>query len=117
MREISEIYHGFDDWKDVQEQYEMSEPEAEEVICAYYGADYCYSGESLVVYRNGGNYFLNEGSHCSCYGLEGQWAPTLYESKELFIACFEKQYFYAENMQRSQKDVLKYLKTEVKSGI
>lgn len=42
--------------------------------------------------RNNGHYFVNEGSHCSCYGLEDQWDPTEYESKELILSVLKKGY-------------------------
>lgn len=34
-----------------------------------------YEGEAIVLYREGGKLFEVHGSHCSCYGLEGQWEP------------------------------------------
>lgn len=41
-------------------------------------ADYTcrsYTGEARVYYRKDGIWFEVHGSHCSCYGLEGQWEP------------------------------------------
>lgn len=32
-----------------------------------------YSGDAWVLFEKGGNLFEVNGSHCSCYGLEGQW--------------------------------------------
>lgn len=44
------------------------------VHLAWYGyGDYC--GSSLVIYERNGNLYEVNGSHCSCYGLEGQWEP------------------------------------------
>jgi hypothetical protein len=43
------------------------------VLAAYCYED--YSGSAIVVYRREEKLFLVEGSHCSCYGLEGQWSP------------------------------------------
>ena len=47
-----------------------------EVLFAYYGDPYGYSGLAFVLCRgtDGGLYEVN-GSHCSCMGLEGQWGP------------------------------------------
>jgi hypothetical protein len=81
-----DIYQvNFTSWKDVQSEYRMDEAEPEQVLLAYYSYE-DYSGTSLVIYRNGDNYFYNEGGHCSCNGLEEQWGPTKFESKETFLA-------------------------------
>lgn len=41
---------------------------------AWYGyGDYC--GNSFVLYEVNGTLYEVNGSHCSCYGLEGQWKP------------------------------------------
>lgn len=34
-----------------------------------------YEGYALVVYLFNGKLYEVNGSHCSCYGLEGQWEP------------------------------------------
>lgn len=34
-----------------------------------------YSGDAFVLYEKGGKLYEVHGSHCSCYGLEGQWEP------------------------------------------
>ena len=36
---------------------------------------YCYSGHAFVLFERDGKLFEVNGSHCSCYGLEGQWKP------------------------------------------
>jgi hypothetical protein len=42
------------------------------VHLAWYGyGSYC--GSSLVVFEKDGQLYEVNGSHCSCYGLEGQW--------------------------------------------
>lgn len=41
-------------------------------------ADYTYedySGNAMVIYEKDGKLYEVNGSHCSCYGLEGQWWP------------------------------------------
>ncbi|UKS30192.1 hypothetical protein LOZ80_15125 [Paenibacillus sp. HWE-109] len=47
-----------------------------EIILGYYSYQ-DYSGEAFVLLRRKSNGILYEvnGSHCSCYGLEGQWSP------------------------------------------
>lgn len=49
-------------------------PAGEEVLFASYGRQ-DYTGDALVLYRKGGKLYEAHGSHCSCYGLEDQWAP------------------------------------------
>ena len=79
---------GFDDWRDIQRQFEMDDPEPDEVLWASYNID-GYEGFSNVIYRNGDKFYYNYAAHCSCYGLEGQWDPEEY-SAELFLAAYEK---------------------------
>ncbi len=49
-------------------------PSDEEVLFACYTYE-DYSGSAMVVYQKGDKLFEVHGSHCSCYGLEGQWSP------------------------------------------
>ncbi len=44
------------------------------VVVASYTYD-CYSGDAYVLLERDGKFFEVHGSHCSCYGLEGQWEP------------------------------------------
>ena len=68
------IYQGFDNWADVQSQFSTDAPEPEQVLLARYTYE-DYEGDALVIFSNGGALFMVTGSHCSCYGLEGQWEP------------------------------------------
>lgn len=47
-----------------------------EILFASYGTDN-YSGDAFVLFRRYGELFEVNGSHCSCYGLEGQWDPEV----------------------------------------
>lgn len=88
------IYNdNFNSWKDVQESYKMKEKHPDKVFLAYYGYE-SYEGYSYVIYRNGDKYYMNQGSHCSCYGLEGSWTPEEFNSKEELIAYLEKTNYY-----------------------
>jgi hypothetical protein len=44
------------------------------ILFASYGTDN-YSGDAFVLFEQNGKIFEANGSHCSCYGLEGQWSP------------------------------------------
>jgi hypothetical protein len=45
-----------------------------EILLADYRYE-AYEGLAWVLYRKDGKLFEVHGSHCSCYGLEGQWEP------------------------------------------
>lgn len=34
-----------------------------------------YSGDAFVLFEKGGKFYEVSGSHCSCFGLGGQWEP------------------------------------------
>lgn len=44
------------------------------ILFASYGTDN-YSGEAFVLFEQDGKLYEVNGSHCSCYGLEGQFEP------------------------------------------
>lgn len=70
------------DWKewsepaDIAEAFEipLSQLDGCEFIVAhrYWGS---YEGSAYVLFRRDGELYEVEGSHCSCYELEGQWHP------------------------------------------
>lgn len=82
------MYDGFNDWKDVQGNFSMDEPEPDQVLLAVYDTP-SYEGYALVIYRKDSKYFVSQGGHCSCYGLEGQWEPEEY-TKEVLTAQLER---------------------------
>lgn len=43
-----------------------------------------YSGDAFVLFEKNGKLYEVNGSHCSCYGLEGQWSPEEVNLKELY---------------------------------
>lgn len=67
----------FADWNDVNYNFGGECP-AKEPRYVFAGYDTpSYEGYSTVLTSNDGRKFsVVEGSHCSCYGLEGQWCPT-----------------------------------------
>ena len=83
---MMEVYRGwFESWADVQRDFQMDVPEPDDVIYAEYDTP-CYEGYANVIYRNGDRYYWAYGSHCSCYGLEGQWDPEEYDGRSLIEA-------------------------------
>lgn len=53
---------------------EKPEFKGAEILLASYGTP-SYEGYGFVLFRRDGKLFEVNGSHCSCYGLEGQWDP------------------------------------------
>lgn len=75
---------GLQDWAGVKEltetlsrefdhQINERNPETEILVASYVCED--WTGQAIVIYREGGELFIVEGSHCSCFGLEDQWNP------------------------------------------
>lgn len=57
---------------------ELEEFKDVNIILASYGNDY-YEGEAFVLFEREGRLFEVNASHCSCYGLEGQWNEEVEE--------------------------------------
>ena len=76
-------------WQDVASDFRTTVPEPEEVIFADYTYE-DYSGNAVVVYRQGDRYYVVDGGHCSCYGLEDQWKPEEYASLDILIGALSK---------------------------
>lgn len=78
------VYFGsFVDAANVESEFE--EPNAlqgAEVLFAIY-ATAPYEGDAFVLFRRDGVLYEVNASHCSCYGLEGQWEPEQASAKEL----------------------------------
>ena len=52
------------------------------ILFASYGCE-CYEGDAWVLFEQNGKLYEVSGSHCSCYGLEGQWQPEEVSLEEL----------------------------------
>lgn len=76
------MYEGrWDNWKDVQNSFNMTEKEPSEVYLAWYDVD-GYAGSAIVAFRQGRKYGIATGSHCSCHGLsEPGWDPEFYDKR------------------------------------
>lgn len=53
---------------------EKPEFKGAEILLASYGTP-SYEGRAFVLFRRDGKLYEVNGSHCSCYQLEGQWEP------------------------------------------
>lgn len=77
-------------WNSDASQYEAvilpaGFPTDDEILFASYGGG-SYEGDAFVLYRKDGKLYEVSGSHCSCYGLEGQWGP-----EETYIAALAQK--------------------------
>lgn len=64
------------DWSDkdgVARDFETDLKDTNVLFASYSCAD--YSGDAFVLFEKDGKLYEVNGGHCSCYGLEGQWAP------------------------------------------
>jgi hypothetical protein len=75
--------HIFENQEDVKREFEISENK--NILFASYGQDN-YSGDAWVLFEENGKLYEVNGSHCSCFGLEGQW-----EEEEVVLAELENR--------------------------
>lgn len=65
---------GFESRESVFGNFEKSEDEDIVICYAYYGGEQYEGYATVLFYRmSTRKYYEVYGSHCSCYGLEGQW--------------------------------------------
>lgn len=82
------VYEGeFKSWADVKWNLEITRDEPDAVYAGYETPD--YEGYATVVFRDGDKWFRASGSHCSCFGLEGQWEPEQFDPNTHFQAKAE----------------------------
>jgi len=95
------IYFGeFKSEEDVMQNFEITSEQLEgvEILYAtYYGG---YDGEAHVIFRKDDKLYEVNGSHCSCYGLEGQWKP-----EETTVAAL----LFRPNVADDAKEILRLL--------
>lgn len=103
--------------EDIAEQYANYHDEEEKahilktlnesiVHLAYYGRG-SYDGTSLVIFEHNGILYEVNASHCSCYGLEGQWAPEETNWKAISMRKF---YDYYEE----EKTIKEFIENKIK---
>lgn len=81
---LNPFLNNFDSQRDMENAYSLEEGTLDG--CKFIVADYTYenySGHSFVLFIKDGKLYENHGSHCSCYGLEGQWDPEETNAEEL----------------------------------
>ena len=72
------VYMGeFSSWDDVKEEFQIDLPEPDIVFAMYEVPG--YDGYAEVFFKSYGVWKYVSGSHCSCYGLEGQWEEEDFE--------------------------------------
>lgn len=64
----------FKNKKDIETSYDTKLSDDIEILLAWYGYG-SYDGSSFVLFRQNGKLYEVNGSHCSCFRLEGQWKP------------------------------------------
>lgn len=68
------ILLGFSDKEDIGRQFDVVLNDSVNILFAEYSSGN-YEGSATVIYEENGQLFEVHGSHCSCYGLEGQFSP------------------------------------------
>jgi len=100
-------YYGwFESWSDVREEFEIDIQEPDVLLAAY---DYGHEGEAHVLFCDAGALYIVTGSHCSCYGLEGQWKP-----EEMPLSVLAEMY---ERLERQYGDHVRRRGSDVNVGI
>lgn len=63
------------DRNDVLEDFDLPKEQYQDIniLFAFYGLS-SYEGDAFVLLERNGSLHEVNGSHCSCYGLEGQWS-------------------------------------------
>jgi len=79
----------------------------EDIIIASYDCP-PYEGSAFVLFKRDGKYYEVNGSHCSCYGLEGQWQPEEVHLDSLYQRA---KFGYISGMGEYQNKLVEVLDT------
>lgn len=103
---------GFESKKDVLAQYDADKDalDGADLLLAWYGYG-DYDGQSIVLFRKKGKLYEVNGSHCSCYGLEGQWSP-----EETSIEAIMKREFFSAPYYDGEREARAVLKALAEGG-
>jgi len=82
-KSIKPIYlHNWSNREGVEKDFQTTLKPTQKILLASYGyGSYC--GDAFVLFQEGNNLYEVNGSHCSCFGLEGQWDPEKTSVKSL----------------------------------
>ena len=79
-----DVFYSFEyvsSWdEDADRKAALDKHKDDHILFAVYDLD-DYNGDAFVLFENGGVLYEINASHCSCYGLEGQW----YDEKEKVV--------------------------------
>jgi len=93
----------FGNWsckEDVARDFVVEVSDLGNVLFAWYGyGDYC--GSAVVVFERDNKLLEVNGSHCSCFGLEGQWDPEK-TSVEALMHVLKEGYKFSSEYDESQ---------------
>ena len=103
-------------YREFQDYYEREKSELPSNLVLLY-ADYThkdYSGDAYVLgySKEKKQFFEVHGSHCSCYGLEGQWDEEYYEDVKQLQTAIERRFSNRSKYSRyahSSKEFQKWL--------
>ena len=101
-------FDGFDNRAHMEQQFEETLSEGIEVLFASYASGGYDGNDAFVLFTENGKLYEVNASHCSCYGLEGQWQPELTTVKSLRYTM-EHGYKFSYHDKASIEDVIQRL--------
>lgn len=87
---------GFSDKEDIARQFNVVLSDNMNILFAEYSSDN-YEGSATVIYEQNGQLFEVHGSHCSCYGLEGQFSPEECSVEDILHRANNGNFSYVNN--------------------
>lgn len=100
MKSVMNVFDGFEDVNDVCAQFSIDAKTLKgyRVVVAVYNSE-GYEGDAFVLLKKGHEYFEANGSHCSCYGLEGQFDLENVPREALKKRFEDGRYLYGAQLQ------------------
>ena len=100
---------------DIFREFDVPPIEDVEILLASYSRDN-YEGDAFVLFKQKGKLWEVNGSHCSCFELEGQWDPeetTVESLRHRMLEGTLGNYEYAGNIFKTElEQVLNQLEKE-----
>lgn len=75
------------------------------MLFAYYNYENC-SGSAYVLFAQDGQLLEVVGSHCSCYGLDGQWEPSVVTPEAARLTLSGSMNYYLDGSQEATQAAL-----------